>query len=58
MNSGRLEVEELQKANSLTYKTLINNGYDVKYDLFNGGHDLLWWRETFLKGLEYLFHEK
>jgi enterochelin esterase-like enzyme len=58
MNSGRLEMEELQKANSLTYKTLINNGYDVKYELFNGGHDLLWWRETFLKGLEFLFYEK
>jgi enterochelin esterase-like enzyme len=55
MNSGRLEMDELQKANSLTHQTLTNNGYDVKYELFNGGHDLLWWRESFLDGLEYIF---
>ncbi|MCF6139185.1 alpha/beta hydrolase [Pseudalkalibacillus berkeleyi] len=58
MNSGRLEMDELQHANSLTYQTLLSNGYEVKYEIFNGGHDLLWWRETFLDGLEYLFCEE
>ncbi|WP_335868983.1 alpha/beta hydrolase [Bacillus sp. 2205SS5-2] len=55
MNAGRLEMEDLQKANLITYQTLMNKGYDVKYDVFSGGHDVLWWRETFLAGLEYLF---
>lgn len=55
MNSGRLEMEDLRNANSLTYQTLTNKGYDIKYKEFNGGHDLLWWRETFIDGLTYLF---
>ncbi|MFD1019498.1 alpha/beta hydrolase [Thalassobacillus hwangdonensis] len=57
MNAGRLEMQDLLSANSLTYEALRSKGFEVKYRLFNGGHDLLWWRETFLEGLEYLFCE-
>lgn len=55
MNAGHFEMEELIEANNITYQTLIGKGYDVKFEVFNGGHDLLWWRETFMKGLRYLF---
>ncbi|WP_270180891.1 alpha/beta hydrolase-fold protein [Alkalihalobacillus sp. CinArs1] len=55
MNAGKLEVPALQEANNQTYSALKRNGYDVTYDVFNGGHDVLWWRETFPRGLEYVF---
>lgn len=57
MNAGCLEVEALQEANALTYEALCQKGYSVNYQLFNGGHDVLWWRETFHFGLDYLFSE-
>lgn len=55
MNAGRLEMDALQDANKQTHHALLRNGYDVSYELFNGGHDVLWWRETFLRGLESIF---
>ncbi|MCA0988496.1 alpha/beta hydrolase-fold protein [Guptibacillus algicola] len=58
MNAGRLEMEALQAANKQTHHTLVKNGYDVTYEVFNGGHDVLWWRETFLRGLESIFSDK
>ncbi|WP_377890739.1 alpha/beta hydrolase-fold protein [Alkalihalobacillus sp. R86527] len=58
MNAGRLEMDALQDANKQTHQALMRKDYDVTYEVFNGGHDVLWWRETFLRGLESIFSDK
>jgi enterochelin esterase family protein len=47
--------EWLLTSNQRTYRLLLDKGYDVTYQEFNGGHNYVAWRDDVWRGLVRLF---
>ncbi|RZT15486.1 alpha/beta hydrolase [Fictibacillus sp. BK138] len=51
MSTGYLEVEQLLEANRIFKGMLELKGHNVHFHEFQGGHDVVWWREEWINGL-------
>ena len=48
--AGEFENKPLLTANRRLYKALKEKEYQITYEEFQGGHDGIWWRKSYLTG--------